>query len=241
MERAELIEKAIRELQDPPPRSLRIRPVNECKRLWASILMVGSSFLLMIAFVTYLLGIPLLANYYGSPAQANIVNLGIGHGRNTSYIALVDYFDGQEKATARINISSSAYSSLHIGQTVNIHFFRMFPGRPSMDISPPSLILVYLMLLVLLMQFVFIPLAIKQKRLLTYGRMTKGRVESIMAKQVKIRFDFEGNGYVSFAPKIYCGTNNQVNDEVVVLFDPDNPKKNMAYDPAFCLWVPERE
>lgn len=238
IDRAELIEKALRETESPPPRQVGIRPLGEAPGLWGRILAGVVGCLLISNLIIYGSVIPIIACHYGTPAQANIVNLWITHGKSTSYNVRVEYADGNENATGTAVISPGVYNGLHVGQIVGVHFFHSFHGVPSMDFSPPNPMGGLPLLIFIVIFLVVIAKPMSQRRLLIIGKAAKGRVASQNLKNMSISFSYEGNEYSLTALNNLYSRNNKTGDEVVVLFDPDNPQKNMVYDPSNCLWIP---
>lgn len=241
--REEWIEKAVREAEIPPPRELRLRPIGENWGFWLRSLIPGAFILFIVGISIYRVGIPFLAERYGQPAQAQIVNMWVHQGRGNSYSVQVIYKDGPNMPSANIGVNSGVYSRLKIGDKVGIHYFHAFPNVPSLDDSPKRLPGVLFPLVIwIAIAGSALPLALfRQRMFLARGRMARGRVENYTSKRMKAKFEHEGQEYTASAPGYYYGRKGNVGDPVVVLYDPDHPKKNMVFDPSNCIWAPRSE
>lgn len=246
---AELFEKALRDTASSPPRKVRLRSPFEAFRYWAMITLGTPLFLLLgISFVHEYL-FPVLASLLGTPTQARVMNLSFTSNKNTNYhyFVQVEYLEPLKKAQGNIEISPSAYSSIRKGQKIGIHYLPISPGVPSLDMSPPINLFYTLIIMVPIFFWAptwFISGTIRQKRLLTIGKVAKGSVDDNYRghavrgiRNISMLFEFEGKIYTARAPRNYYGSCR--NGEFgVVMFDPDNPRKNMVYDPSHCIWVP---
>jgi hypothetical protein len=240
VERSELIEQALRETQDPPPRALRLRGFGEKPGLWLKLMLGVAVWLLLVSFLSYQFVIPFLARSFGTPAQAQVFNLWVTHGRGVSYNVRVEYLDGQKREAGTVRVSYGAYSQLHTGQSVPIHYFPFFPCDPSLDFYTPNLSMNIPMLAMLFIVLFQLGRAVGHRRLLIQGKSLKGRAQPFGSKFVDVKFEVDGREYSSRAPGFFYG-GLKPEDEVVVLYDPDNPRQNRVYDPSYSLWVPSQE
>ncbi len=98
--------------------------------------------------------------------------------------------------------------------------------------------------------WVFAGCGLVPKRLLISGKAVKGLVDSFGMAEVKggevengrmeVKFELKGEKY-SFIASRACYEENKPGDEVVVIYNPENPDDNRVYDPSHCWWVPFKE
>lgn len=239
---SELEEHALQETQIPPPRSLKLRRLGENWGMWTRNTYSAVILLVVLGVLFYQGLLPILAKQFGRPAQAEITDMNVNHGKGTTYQVQLAYEAGTEMLSAEVPVGYGLFSNWRIGQKVGIHYLSLFPGAPSLDDSAINRLDAFVsvsFLLVVAISVGFTPSRIaRQKMLLIQGRSAKGKVEAADRRRLKARFEYEGKEYVSTGPGFYYGGQKIQGDTVVVLFDPDNPKKNMIYDPANSLWAP---
>ncbi len=238
IDRAELIQQAQRELDIPTPRPLRLRPFGKAPKLWAMIAFGAVFFVLFFSLMSYQTFTPILAHQYGTPAQAKVLQRWQTHGKGASNDIQVYYAIGSLYETGKISISLAAYGQVAVGQMVNIHYLSLFPGRPSLDASPPSYFTGIFYLVIIFFAIRSFIQARKKRALMVLGKAVNGRVTGKNRKTAEIQFEFEGKIHILNMPVNYYSGNNELEDPVVVLMDPEQPTNSFVYDPQNILWIP---
>jgi hypothetical protein len=242
--RSELFQKAWDEVSDPPPRRIHLRPLGEVKTLWAIFLVLFLCDLFILCYVVFWLQGPFFSAQYGQPAQGMVEKLstyttkGIRH-----YVVHLGYdFQGNHYEGRSDNVGSLP-TELSVGQTVPIHCLAWFMSTPAIDAHPPhdySAALYFLPVIVIALVLFFLTLS--NRRLLKLGKAYVGRIEN-PRNPLGGRVTVDGNEY-----PVRISTRGDADRyfvlekdaKIIVLVDPENPRKNRIYSPAACFYVPEK-
>ena len=199
---------------------------------------------LISGYFTYTNTVPFWSSFYGSPASGAVIGkfLTMSRGIHTPHLKL-QYARGLGNAT----VSWNTYYGAQSGQIFPVHYFYWAPSEISVDQDKPSgfefwinLVLQFALLLLVpcLLTELFYRIR-KQKFLLINGKADRGTVTSRNRNNVKYEFEFESQKWKGNSPDPNHFESGIV-DGVLILFDPNKPKNNIAYDESkfFCLNFP---
>ncbi len=142
MGRSELIQKAWEELENSTPRRLRLRPIQDCARLWGRAAVIAALLISVVVFFSEQGVIPAFARYFGSPAKARITRLytrinQTRMGADKHYFVGLDYENkGTDESIDVIEDTGWFYQHNHVGDEIQIHFLGLFPSLISFDLMP---------------------------------------------------------------------------------------------------------
>lgn len=248
--RAERFQEALKGLEISFPRKLRWNHFGEAKLLWSLTALLGISIFIISSVCMYYTALPLIAFKYGKAAQGMVTDyyshISDGSRNDTSrFILKVQYSNGDEPQNGIVNVSEETYETMALGSTMAIHYLPFFPNHPFLDSETKKPLIGFLLFLLLFGAGLIYGLMWlrKQRYLLTYGKVVKGSITGLQVRVNKstqdvVSFGGEQEYCTLRISHYYYGATNLLGDEIIILRDPNNPNKYMAYDPSQCFWRP---
>jgi len=174
----------------------------------------------------------------GTAVTASVVRL--WHGSDKSHTPMVSYrFDtGREVVLGQSALVSSAWDSLHPGDSFAVRYLSTSPriNAPAEGTPAPAPVWISWMPLIgfLVAPAIFAVMIRKQWRLLANGAPAAGTVTKVQRrKQLYVSYDFKLPSGEVFNGRSGASWKNppQPGDRICILYDPDNPRRNNVYPP----------
>lgn len=231
---------------EAPPRTVQLKSFLSVWRFWIFHL----SFIGFYTFISinYLpnKAIPFWAYYFGVSSEATITqkwSLDTGYGHRSIYPTLTVQFENGSRA-ADLRVSHGTYRQVHAGDKLNLHYFSWAVPSLSADMDHPTgiglwFMLGYQLLFVLLVpwdMFLILMSTRKQKRLLMKGQTVTAIIQKRSRNLYHYAFEWENQvwkGVLRSSDLLYGAYDS---NDLLVLFDSEKPKTNLAYVPQQWIW-----